>query len=61
MEIEFAEISTWKKELGNVGLRNQGIKDHQDLIMNQMQKAWTREAEKSGGGESKMEKAQLWN
>lgn len=61
MEIEFVEISKWRKELGNAGLWNQGIKDHQDLIMSQMQNAWTREAEKGGGGESKREKAQLWN
>lgn len=61
MEIEFAEISKWRKEWENSGLWNQGIKDHQDLIMNQMQEAWTREAEKGGGAESKREKAQLWN
>lgn len=58
MEIEFSEISKWRKELGNAGLWNQGIKDYQDLIMNQMQKAWTREVVVVN---QKREKAQLWN
>lgn len=49
-----------KKGIGEWYNLKLGIKDHQDLIKNQIQGAWTREAEK-GEKKSRKEKGQLWN